>query len=392
MTVGTESDNRSAVDNPLVTTARPKSLGQPSKESFEALLGEARDRMIFVLRCTGAPAAEREDIVQSALLGLLKHQSKLIAMPRRERLAYAGLAALNQFRNFLRGEGRQRHLQQISPDLLHEQMPDPEAQLVTRSAVIAGWSVLSSLPEQIYQVLVAYHLEGLSTREIAEKFGIPRGTVKTRLRTGIKAVRTLLAMVDDDNADAALGVPEEAAGTAKRHSCKSARPAAGLTARRNESADSRSSARSGASRRKRNGTPIASAEAPSRSGTMLTFNMDVFDEFITGTATTWYTAAELNQVLGSADSAVIIAHATSVTGAPSLSVYVDQSADNRTWALQGTAGLSVATVTENSMAQTFFLPGVSGTLSFMRLRITLGGTNPGAGCRLKLSATGRNPD
>ena len=74
---------------------------------------------------------------------------------------------------------------------------------------------------------------------------------------------------------------------------------------------------------------------------------------------------------------------------PSLSVYVDQSGDNRSWQLSTTAGgdLSMATVTENAMAQTFFAAPAS-----IRLRITLGGTNPGCGCRLKLSATGRTFD
>ena len=123
---------------------------------------------------------------------------------------------------------------------------------------------------------------------------------------------------------------------------------------------------------------------------MLSLNMDVFDEVITGTATTWYTSAALNGVLGDVDIAQFFALATSVRGSPSLSVYVDSSGDNQNWHLSTFANgdLFISPLTENVMGQ-FFGTHV---LSFLRLRIVLTGTTPGCSCRLKISVTGRNKD
>jgi len=121
---------------------------------------------------------------------------------------------------------------------------------------------------------------------------------------------------------------------------------------------------------------------------MLTLNRDVFDEVILGTATTWYTSADLNQTLGVADFTQFFVLATSVNGTPSLSIFVDHSADNRTW-IQATNNLIISPLTENVMGQ---LSGPTSGLSFLRLRILLSGTTSGCGCRLKISATGRNAD
>jgi hypothetical protein len=123
---------------------------------------------------------------------------------------------------------------------------------------------------------------------------------------------------------------------------------------------------------------------------MLTLNADVFDEVITGTVTTWYTSAALNQTLGDADFTTFFVLATSVKGSPSLSIFVDHSADNRTW-IQATNNLLISPLTDNVMGQLSGPGSILGSgLSFLRLRILLSGTTPGCGCRLKISVTGRN--
>lgn len=48
---------------------------------------------------------------------------------------------------------------------------------------------LSKMPEAQQQVLILGYFEGLSTVEIAERLGIPAGTVKSRTRAALEALR-----------------------------------------------------------------------------------------------------------------------------------------------------------------------------------------------------------
>jgi RNA polymerase sigma-70 factor (ECF subfamily) len=52
--------------------------------------------------------------------------------------------------------------------------------------------LLSKMPVIQQQVLILGYFEGLSTSEIAAKLGVPAGTVKSRTRAALGALRTIL--------------------------------------------------------------------------------------------------------------------------------------------------------------------------------------------------------
>lgn len=80
-----------------------------------------------------------------------------------------------------------------------EPVPDPNPGLEPDRDAILGdrreraRAALAGLPEEQAQALRLAFFAGLSHREIAERTGIPLGTVKTRIRTALTKLREALA-------------------------------------------------------------------------------------------------------------------------------------------------------------------------------------------------------
>jgi RNA polymerase sigma-70 factor, ECF subfamily len=81
--------------------------------------------------------------------------------------------------------------------------PDPEALEAVRAAelrtVVGG--ALADLPRDQREVVEMAYLGGLSQREIAERTGIPLGTVKTRTRLALQKLRKVLGPVTREAVD-----------------------------------------------------------------------------------------------------------------------------------------------------------------------------------------------
>jgi len=71
----------------------------------------------------------------------------------------------------------------------------PERSLEARQAAATVWKVLNSLPTSQKEVLVLVELEERTASEAAELLGIPRGTVKSRLRVAREAFRRAMARI-----------------------------------------------------------------------------------------------------------------------------------------------------------------------------------------------------
>jgi hypothetical protein len=109
---------------------------------------------------------------------------------------------------------------------------------------------------------------------------------------------------------------------------------------------------------------------------MRKFNALVFDEVIVG-ATTVFTSAALNDRLGMYDKLTLCAVADAISGtAPTLSCQIEQSSDQRNWlAKNGTAEIQSFTVNTTTM-KVGGDTSSTGSIGFVRINMTTGGTNP----------------
>lgn len=103
---------------------------------------------------------------------------------------------------------------------------DPEARLLQRVAADAVARIMGDVPPRFRELLVLRELEGLSYREIADRVGIPVGTVMSGLSRARLALRRAAAATD---ADDRLGDSDRSACRVRR---ARGRPAFRATGRR----------------------------------------------------------------------------------------------------------------------------------------------------------------
>lgn len=159
----------------------------------EAALACLYDRYasrIFTLAlhiCRDAAAAE--EVVQDAFLAIWREAARYD--PRRGGvLTWLFGVARNRSIDYLRHQARR-------PVLLLDESDgsrvapaaDTAAQAETDVLAAEAKRLLSDLPAIYREPLQLAYFQGLSQREIAERLGIPLGTVKTRTRTAIERLR-----------------------------------------------------------------------------------------------------------------------------------------------------------------------------------------------------------
>lgn len=116
----------------------------------------------------------------------------------------------------------------------------------------------------------------------------------------------------------------------------------------------------------------------------------LFDDLISTTASTWYSSSETWSQMGGPDVIALQACARGVAGTvPTLTIQAQHSNDSQLWLnVSGSPEIS-ATLSTTSPNETITYGQVNfvNLLSYVRFKITLGGTSPQ--CFLRLYGTGR---
>lgn len=105
--------------------------------------------------------------------------------------------ARNRARDHLRA--RARPVLSIDGVELQSPRSSPEAEAEREDATARLLSAIRELPEERREVLLLHDLEGWTHREIAERMGLPPGTVRSHLHHARRRVRGLLPELEEEN-------------------------------------------------------------------------------------------------------------------------------------------------------------------------------------------------
>jgi RNA polymerase sigma-70 factor (ECF subfamily) len=184
-------------------------LGEGRLDALEALYDRYRAMAYAIALRITADATLAEDVVQDAFLGVWRHAER-----------YA--EGRGSVKTWLLAIVHHRAIDAVRRRRPASELPDPELpsppQLVTGDvwAEVAGRldaievrAALAALSEVQREAIELAYWGGLSQTEIATRTGAPLGTVKSRMRLGLLALRQQLAGRPGDPAD--RGDPGDAA-------------------------------------------------------------------------------------------------------------------------------------------------------------------------------------
>lgn len=142
-----------------------------------------------LVRRTVKDSAEAEDLVQEILTEVWKKAAFFDPRMASES-TFIGMIARRRSIDHLRRQGRQPGFETLeAAESIPAPAPGPPASQFDPEAVRAS---IATLPEDTRELFKMFFEDGFTHPEIAEKTGLPLGTVKTRLRRGLITLREQL--------------------------------------------------------------------------------------------------------------------------------------------------------------------------------------------------------
>jgi len=186
-----------------------ETLGEDDRAHFADLLvavGARQDRAAFAelfayyaprvksyLMRLGSDGAQAEEIAQDVMVNVWR-KATLFDRTQASVSTWIFRIARNRRIDVFR-RARRPDLDPEEPMILPAGVEAPEARVESRETETRVRAALRGLPEEQVNLLKLAFYEGLSHREIAERIGVPLGTVKSRIRLAFAKMK---ARLEDD--------------------------------------------------------------------------------------------------------------------------------------------------------------------------------------------------
>jgi RNA polymerase sigma-70 factor (ECF subfamily) len=139
-----------------------------------------------------AGTANAADVAQEVLLRVWRQPDAFD--PARGSLGrYLTVVARSVSRDLMRNDRSRRRREERDALRSDETQQAPEDGLIRSDVVSSIVGALNSIPQPEREAIVAAFFGQLSYREVAESLHLPEGTVKTRIRSGLRHLRSVLA-------------------------------------------------------------------------------------------------------------------------------------------------------------------------------------------------------
>ncbi len=178
------------VSDPIADALLLRRIAEHDVEAFEALFARYAGRIKGFMMRSGASDADAEEITQDVLVSVWRRAGTFD--PTRAGAATWIYAIARNRRIDLIRRGRRPAPDPLDP--LYQPDPEPDGQdLLSRSEQeIRVRDGVAGLPAEQRAVLMASFYDGLSHGEIAQREGLPLGTVKSRIRLAFRHLRGVL--------------------------------------------------------------------------------------------------------------------------------------------------------------------------------------------------------
>lgn len=159
-------------------------ISKGNRDAFRTLYDRYGGRLLGYLRKLGAQSTEAEDLLQEVFLAVWRRASTFDHQ-RGEVAGWLFTISKNKWYDWLRRQGR-KPTHPLEMDL---PLPNPNPSNETRLSIVQAMNRLKN--EQREALELAY-FGGLTYQETAIRLALPLGTLKSRVRTGLRSLKTLL--------------------------------------------------------------------------------------------------------------------------------------------------------------------------------------------------------
>lgn len=158
-----------------------------SREAFGELFDYFAPRLKTYFLKTGISPEQAEDVVQDVMIQVWRKAGQYNS-DRATVASWVFMIARSRLIDGLR-KTRAPELDPDDPVLQPPATKPPEVKLQSKETSLKLRELIRELPEEQQTVLRASFYQGLSHSEIAKRFDLPLGTVKSRLRLAVSAMR-----------------------------------------------------------------------------------------------------------------------------------------------------------------------------------------------------------